>query len=193
MKNSGIEKLWETVYGSTTVTHMMSGHAFARAERAHILTLSALAVIMENEFLDLKIFSDEEMLSMHLQFFSNEIRPESITNSSIINDAKITLQNVMTILKDRNGTSQLWVQYMEMVLLVLQFIRAERSGDWNLHLISVARMLPFFNASGHNLYAKCAHLYYQEMRDLPKRIYKIIFHDSQNRSVLVWNVDGYDD
>lgn len=31
-------------------------------------------------------------------------------------------------------------------------------------------MLPYFNASGNNLYAKCAHLYFQEMRELSKPI-----------------------
>ncbi len=30
-------------------------------------------------------------------------------------------------------TSQYWRQYMDMVLILLQFIRAERTGDWLMH------------------------------------------------------------
>lgn len=41
-----------------------------------------------------------------------------------------------------------------------------------MHLMAVTQMLPFFNASGHNLYAKCAQLYVQQMRDLPSRLSK---------------------
>jgi hypothetical protein len=48
------------------------------------------------------------------------------------------------------------------------FIRAERLGDWNLHLISLQRMLNIFAATGHNNYAKSARLYLETMQDLPK-------------------------
>jgi len=53
-------------------------------------------------------------------------------------------------------TSKLWLQYMEMVDILHLFIKAERTGDWMLHLKSLQEMLPFFAASGHNLYAKSA-------------------------------------
>ena len=64
--------------------------------------------------------------------------------------------------------SRLWFQYMEMVAILQRFIKAERTGNWDLHLVAVREMLPFFAASGHNLYAKSAHLYLQKMDDLPK-------------------------
>jgi len=39
------------------------------------------------------------------------------------------------------------------------FIRAERSGNWSLHLVAVTRMLNLFAATGHINCAKSAHLY----------------------------------
>lgn len=63
-------------------------------------------------------------------------------------------------------TSKLWLQYMEMVDILRLFIKAERCGDWMLHLKSVQEMLPFFAASGHNLYAKSAYIYLQQMINL---------------------------
>lgn len=42
MAGSGIQSLFETIYGKSTVVHMLNGHAFRRAVIAHILTISAL-------------------------------------------------------------------------------------------------------------------------------------------------------
>ena len=62
-----------------------------------------------------------------------------------------------------NRTARLWIQYMDMVSILQQFIRAERTGDWRLHLIALRKMLPYFASSGHNLYLKSAHIYLQKM------------------------------
>ena len=48
----------------------------------------------------------------------------------------------------------------------LRFIKAERTGDWTLHLQTVQEMLPYLAASGHNLYAKSARIYLQHMTEL---------------------------
>src|SRR6218665_1205155 len=39
---SGLDTMWETVYPSRSVTHMMTGHAYSRAVQAHLLTSAAL-------------------------------------------------------------------------------------------------------------------------------------------------------
>ncbi|CAH2989439.1 unnamed protein product [Chilo suppressalis] len=66
--------------------------------------------------------------------------------------------------------AKLWVQYHRMVSLVKNFLEAERSGNWELHLDTIQKMLPFFHASVHFLYAKSAHLYLQDMRALSEKI-----------------------
>ena len=45
-------------------------------------------------------------------------------------------------------TASLWLQYMEMIDLLRKFVKAERLGDWDLHLQSLHEMLPYFAASG---------------------------------------------
>ena len=60
-------------------------------------------------------------------------------------------------------TGQLWLQYMDMVGLVRKFIKAERTGNWKLHLQTLIEMLPYFAASGHNNYLKSTYLYVQKM------------------------------
>jgi len=56
---------------------------------------------------------------------------------------------------------------MEYVGTLKLFIRAERTGNWNLHLVAVERMLNLFAATGHVHYAKSARLYLQMMLELP--------------------------
>jgi hypothetical protein len=55
---------------------------------------------------------------------------------------------------------------MEMVAILRRFIKAERTGNWNLHLQAVHDMLPFFAAAGHNFFAKSAYIYLQMMNNL---------------------------
>ena len=63
-------------------------------------------------------------------------------------------------------TAQLWLQYMDMVDILLKFLKAERTGNWDLHLQALTEMLPFLAASGHNLYTKSVHIYLQDMSKL---------------------------
>ena len=51
-------------------------------------------------------------------------------------------------------TAMLWLQYMEMVDILRKYIRAERTGNWELHLQALSEMLPYMAASGHNNYTK---------------------------------------
>ena len=53
--------------------------------------------------------------------------------------------------------------YMKLIDIVRNFLRSERTGDWKLHLATLQNMLPYFAASGHNLYTKSVYLYLQKM------------------------------
>ena len=46
---------------------------------------------------------------------------------------------------------------------------SERKGDWKGHLSSLTEMLPYFAASGHNLYLKSSYLYLQDMFQLEEK------------------------
>ena len=68
---------------------------------------------------------------------------------------------------DISRTSCLWLQYMKMIDILKRFLRAEKTGNWNLHLATVQEMLPYFAVAGHNLYARTTFLYLQQMASLP--------------------------
>ena len=64
-------------------------------------------------------------------------------------------------------TAQLWLQYMDMIKILRNFIRSERIGDWTLHLQTLRDMLPYLAAVGHNSYTKTIYVYLQRLAKLP--------------------------
>jgi len=91
---------------------------------------------------------------------TTETLDKLLFGGSIDEDSRTTLEDVDARLekeKKRNEASsigRLWLQYMKMVDILKRFLRAERTGDWSLHLPSLQEMLPYFAAAGHNLYTK---------------------------------------
>lgn len=63
-------------------------------------------------------------------------------------------------------TGKLWLMFMRLVSIVRMFIRAERTGNWVLHLWATQEMLPYFAAAGHNNYTRCCRLYLQDCQEL---------------------------
>mgnify|MGYP001794205738 CR=1 FL=1 len=55
---------------------------------------------------------------------------------------------------------------MEMIDILKMYLKAERLGNWELHLKATAEMLPYFAASGHNNYLKSSYIYLQQMQEL---------------------------
>ncbi|KAJ8881758.1 hypothetical protein PR048_018244 [Dryococelus australis] len=151
MSGSGIEELWMQVYAKSSVTHSISGHAFSRAVRAHMLISQALITMilgMENLF---GVYQ-EELHKLFLEVSTSEKMISDTVESPVLSYCK------------------LWVQYLRQVDILRLFIRAERSGDWELHLQCVRSMLQCLHAAGHIHYAKSSHLYVQQMEEFPSRM-----------------------
>lgn len=55
-----------------------------------------------------------------------------------------------------------------MVSLLLQFLRAERTGNWKLHLSAFADMLPWFAVYDHTNYTRWGAVYLADMKQLEK-------------------------
>ena len=53
-----------------------------------------------------------------------------------------------------------------MVEIISMFIKAERTGKYDLHLQSVWEIQSYFSASGHHFYARSVHIYLQTMVNL---------------------------
>jgi len=61
------------------------------------------------------------------------VLPDDLAQDRRLEEMEVKYGNTMKSLKSRR-TSQLWLQYMGMIDILKGFLKAERTGDWLLHL-----------------------------------------------------------
>ena len=167
MKGSGLEELLAEVYAENSVEHMISGKAVSRAIRGHFLVESALKgllfdMVTENFDIDVECFKNcIETMGDDLQSFY-----ESQVTRDIIN----AFQEVTSQLESESRTAKLWLSYMHYISILKQYIFAERTSNWKLHLNTTIEMLNLFASTGHVNYAKSARFYVQQMQSLEDKM-----------------------
>ena len=185
--NTGLQELIETVNASNSVGHMLNGKSLSRAVRAHFLVDDALNFILSEIILPKSSHTDmcpavdnEELqaspdqnnntsmleLETLIEFVcSHQVLPDDLAQDRRLEEMKFKYGNTMKSLKSHR-TAQLWLQYMRMIDISKGFIKAERTGDWLLHLKMLKEMLPYFAAAGHHHYLKSGYMYLQQMCNL---------------------------
>ncbi len=71
---------------------------------------------------------------------------KEVAGAEALTKIKDHLQVVTENMQD-NRTAKLWLQNMEMVDILRRVLRAECSGNWELHLQSFSEMLAYLAAS----------------------------------------------
>lgn len=66
----------------------------------------------------------------------------------------------------QHPTAASWLQYNHLIDILRCFLKAERTGNWHLHLRTLQEMIPFLASAGHSLYTKSIQLYLQDMVQL---------------------------
>lgn len=88
---------------------------------------------------------------------------------SIMRNENITSMDELLSYLDKaastSKTSKLWVDcLLKPVFIMVMYVRAEREGEWQLHLVAVKQMLPYFFAAAHVNYARYGLYYNGELR-----------------------------
>lgn len=139
MGGSGLESLWQTVYAPNTVNHMVTGHAYARALRAHLLTAAALVRILLQTPGCLIGMDISQFCSVQIMLLARECDMSSIMNEEVVQQLTHILHDLMADAARQSRTGKLWIQYLKQVQVIMLFIRAERTEDWHLHLHAVSK------------------------------------------------------
>lgn len=153
--NSGICDVWleSGLYGQSTVDGILAGKKFNKAIRAHKLTYESLMRILiplYNKWLiEYKSPSIHSLNLLHL--CSSEIRdhlkkeegalPSLYKISSL---TKYLFIEFHGFIETQTATFKYWFSYLQLIEILLEFQFAERSSNWELHLNSFRKMLPFF-------------------------------------------------
>ncbi len=167
--NSGLEDILieSGVYASGTTTALMVGKSYNHGVRAHKLCLEALFRLIWKTFAcwlqetrpGLDEISKKKVLELLKQCQDSDNKEEYFKeNWYLLKDGLSALVHLFQEFENEGKIKSrlfaFWSEYMSMVSFLLQFIKAERTGNWNLHLSSTAKMLPYFYAMGRVNYAR---------------------------------------
>ena len=76
----------------------------------------------------------------------------------VIKKLSFTISTLKDSLSKSSRTSRLWINYINYINIAKTFIGAERTGNWHLHLATIANIIDLFAATGHIHYSKSARL-----------------------------------
>ena len=169
MAGSGLMEAMECCYGPNTVKHICSGKAVARAVRAHFLVESALTIMLLKSVLSPSSAEMNEIQEFYTDVTANGYESERDEFPESFVNIEFALADFKRGIAQQSRTGKLWLQYLQYVSTLKLMLRAERCGDWQLHIWSISQMINLFAATGHNNYAKCARLYCEMMTDLPRK------------------------
>jgi len=168
MRGSGIVDLWETVYAPNSIEHMLTGHAYARALRSHFLTsaaLTALMLEMPNSCDDIYI---PRLLDVHNALLTGTCLTSRVHQEDDVQKRADALDTIAEKLSTRSRTGKLWINYLKLTQILRMFIYAERTGQWEMQLYAITKIIPVFHAAGHLAYARSARRYVDAMHRLPE-------------------------
>lgn len=185
MENAGLDDLWTEagVYATNTTGTMLDGKAYYRAVRGHQMTYETVWHIKRPKFevwmaesgheheLDIKSLAHK--VSNVFQERDDSDREELCNAVDQLSDV-CSSEHVRDLMEELDNTYsgnlnfRLWTSYMEMVEILLAFIRAERDGNWVLHLEAFAEMLPWLTIYDHTNYARWGPVYLADMKSLEK-------------------------
>ena len=175
MEGCGLAETMETIYAPNSVVHMLEDKAYVRALRCHLLSETSFQQILSNKIIaDEKKISDNSLVEIkQLCSYMFESRVEHFDGGCLqsehLQHVIFAIEEYKNCLSNCSRTPKLWIQYLYHIGLVKDFIYAEKTADWNLHLVTLKRMLNLFAAAGRVNYAKRARLYLQSMDALPEQ------------------------
>ena len=131
MSCSGLQTMWEKVYAPKSVKHMLTGSAYSRALRAHILTVAAIVSHLLDTPNCLSGINISKVQSVYESLLNGECVVSDILQERSLTQLTQVLEDLKADYSSAKRTRKLWINYLEMVHLLLLFIRA---GDWDLHI-----------------------------------------------------------
>lgn len=144
------------VVAAGSLPSVLSGKHYNRAARAHKLVYEALSRLRIRQFLgELDEVNANAILEEADRMSTSHMKPEfldqnmeQLTKFSELYDQHVASQC------GSNPTYKYWSSYLDMVQLLLIFIRATRVSDWDLHLATIQEMLPWFFAYNRTNYCR---------------------------------------
>ena len=155
--------------GPNYTEKVLAGKSYAKGVRAHKLTVQALWQLLIPQLMPYLQEHDQELEDD----IENAVRsndPQDYSALVVILASAKFHTHMTAFAQDRDPNFQFWWQYMDMVCILLRFIRAQRDGLWELHIVTFRQMLPYLHRYDHTNYARWGCVYLAEMQKLPDEV-----------------------
>lgn len=150
----------------------LAGKDYNKGTQVYEITLQGLwQLLLPQLLVYLEEKDDELKQSLEKSIQSNKEEDFLKLLDLVSSDRYCTvLSSFIAVRKEKNPNLEYWWQYMEMVCILLLFVRAQREGMWDLHLYAFQKMLPFFHRYDHTNYAQWGAVYLAQMKQLPVEV-----------------------
>ena len=163
IEGSGLDQVLSEscVYGPATMRQILSGSHVNRGVEAHTILASAL--------LALKWTGEGQQVGLPDAEILLKIARDS--DEKVFQDLLKTVGDRLEDLRTDKSSpmNQFYSTYLNMVLLLLNYIRAVRLGDWLLHLKTLQEFFPFFFTFNRSSYACFVPVYISMMLALKEQ------------------------
>eukprot|EP00117_Sycon_ciliatum_P011697 scpid10404/ scgid5699/ len=158
------------ISGHASASAALDGKQYNRAVRFHKVVGEALERIRWKEFVeksDSTLTDNIEVLRSPLQELRSCLNADNLARVTASPALQSLCAKYAQYCQDEvNPNFKFWSSYIDMVDLLLRFIRASRTADWQLHLSCVASMLPWCFAYDRLNYARYMSYYLVQMQQL---------------------------
>lgn len=168
------------VYAPTTVDLMLQGKQFHRAVRGITLAFEALTQQLLTAFFEW--LEEKKRMPDIWSQLAEALTAMGAPTTSMLPQAADAMKEVEELVGSifipllnefreqgsaQSPTFRYWIMFLEAAQLLLLNIRAEREGDWQLHLHSFTKMIPYYFATNRPNYARWSCVYILDMIQLP--------------------------
>ena len=167
------------VYAEATARLLIQGKHYSRGVRAMKLVQEALVRLF---FIGMIAWAEQnrvQFLTQEARTLLNDIqqafgiRNKELATELIEEFESNHLRNVTEVFelfrdvgRKQSATFAYWDTFVNGTDILLQLLRAEKDGDFELHLITVSQTIPWLYAAGRNNYSKFVPLYISDMKKL---------------------------
>ena len=102
----------ERVYAKGSVLHMLSGHAFSRALRAHILTSAALIGVLMDTSNTLDKINEDLLENLYKALLNHERNATDVAEEECVKQLSHVISQLLDRAASESRTGKLWVQYI---------------------------------------------------------------------------------
>lgn len=194
-KDAGLQDILveSGIVAEGSVQGVLSGNHYNRSMRCHKLLYEAMQRMCWKIFLEQlpqekADFIQEIASELNASFPGNKY--DELVNSATFEAVKEEYNSFISEKSQESPTFKFWISYIEMVDVLLQFVRATREANWELHLSSLRRMIPWFFAYDRPNYARYAPIYLMEMMNL-RTTHPDIYEDMANGGFVVNRQNQY--